>query len=100
MRIDLNYGPPPLVEANGNKAANAGVTNASAGNPLNVEDQAQLSGAHSQIQALVAQAAQLPEIREERVQSLRQAVEGGHYQSNPEKVAGAMLVHMMAGPTA
>jgi flagellar biosynthesis anti-sigma factor FlgM len=100
MRIDLNYGPPPLPEAKGNGAPNPGVTSASAGNLLDVEDQAQLSAAHSQVQAMVAQATQLPEIREERVQSLRQAVQGGHYQPNPEKVAGAMLVHMTAGPAA
>ncbi len=100
MRIDLNYGPPPLPEAKGSAAPNAGVSNAYAGNPLDVEDQTQLSGAHSQVQALVAQASQLPEIREERVQSLRQAVEGGHYQPNPKKVAGAMLEHRMAGPAA
>jgi len=100
MRIDLNYGPPPLPEARGNGAQSVGVTNASAGNLLDVEDQAQLSGAHSQVQALVAQASQLPEMREERVLALRQAVEGGHYESNPEKTAGAMLLHRMGGSAA
>jgi flagellar biosynthesis anti-sigma factor FlgM len=101
MRIDLNPGPQPLPETDRGSAQNsrtAGSSTASSG--LAGEDQAELSGAHAQVQVLVAQASQLPEVREERVQALRQAVQSGHYQSSPEKVAGAMFAHMIAGPAA
>ena len=98
MRIDLNQTPQPLPETNRSSAQNSGAgVNPSVTNALGGEDQAELSGAHVQVQALVAQASQLPEVREERVNALRQAIQGGHYQSSPEKVAGAVFEHMLAG---
>jgi flagellar biosynthesis anti-sigma factor FlgM len=50
------------------------------------------------VEALAAQASQLPEVRQERVQALREAVQSGRYDVNPEQVAGALLAHMTAGP--
>jgi flagellar biosynthesis anti-sigma factor FlgM len=100
MRIDLNHGPQASPETNRSNAQSTGPTNSSARNPLDVEDQAQLSGAHVQVQALVAQASQLPEIRQERVHALRQAIQSGQYQSTPEELAGAMFAHMIDGPAA
>jgi flagellar biosynthesis anti-sigma factor FlgM len=100
MRIDLNPGPQASPETNRSGAQSAGPASASARNPLDLDDQTQLSGAHIQVQALVAQASQLPEIRQERVHALRQAIQSGQYQSNPEKVAGAMFAHMIDGPAA
>jgi anti-sigma28 factor (negative regulator of flagellin synthesis) len=60
------------------------------------EDQAQLSGVHVHIQALVAQALHSPEIRQEKVSALRQAVLGGGYQSTPDQIAQALFDHMVA----
>ena len=98
MRIDLNPTPQPLPETNRSSAQSSGAAvSPSVTNSLGGEDQAELSGAHVQVQALVAQASQLPEVREERVNALRQAIQAGHYQSSPEKVAGAMFEHMIAG---
>ncbi|HEY6769639.1 MAG TPA: flagellar biosynthesis anti-sigma factor FlgM [Candidatus Sulfotelmatobacter sp.] len=54
-------------------------------------DQAQLSGAVTQVAALTAHALQLPEIRQERVQTLRDAVQTGNYAPNPQDVAAAIL---------
>ena len=95
MRIELNNGPQSVPESNRSGAQNAPSGGLSATNGLG-EDQAQLSGAHLQVQALAAQAAQLPEVREERVQALRQAVQSGQYHPSPENVAGAILTHMIA----
>jgi flagellar biosynthesis anti-sigma factor FlgM len=100
MRVDLNQAPQASPETNRSSAQSTGGTSSSARNPLDVEDQAQLSGAHAQVQALVAQASQLPEVRQERVQALRQAIQSGQYQSTPEKVATAMFAHMIYGPAA
>jgi flagellar biosynthesis anti-sigma factor FlgM len=98
MRIDLNHESQPLPETSRSSAQStaAAATSASASQTLGGEDQAELSGAHAQVQALVAQASQLPEIREERVQVLRQAVVDGSYSTNPEDVAGALFAHLLA----
>ena len=100
MRIDFHYGPHAAQENSRTNPQNS----ASAGGPGNVsqpgEDQAQLTGTHAQIAALAAEAAQLPEIREERVQALRAAVNSGEYHADAEKVARAMVAHMVFGPAA
>lgn len=99
MRIDLHNGPNPLPEADSSRAQ-AGSARASLNRVEAAEDQAQFSGAHIQIAALAAQASHLPEIREERVQALRHAVQSGDYAANPENVAGAMLDQMISGAAA
>jgi flagellar biosynthesis anti-sigma factor FlgM len=99
MRIDLNYGTQQVPEGNPsvqNPASNGGASQS----PVIGEDQAQLSGAQVQVEALAGQASQLPEVREERVQALRQAVESGRYQPVSLEVAGAMLTYMVAGSAA
>ena len=97
MRIDFTQGTQSSPETTRTGAQSSAATNnGSAPNGLG-EDEAQLSGAHAQVQALAAQAAQLPEVREQRVQALRQAVQGGQYRPSPEKTAGAVFEHMIAG---
>ncbi|MGA1985058.1 MAG: flagellar biosynthesis anti-sigma factor FlgM [Candidatus Sulfotelmatobacter sp.] len=101
MRIDLNSAPQPLPESSRSSAASeAAAGNSSPSNATGGADQALLSGAHAQVQALVAQASQLPEVRQERVQALRQAIQSGRYQSHPDEVAGAVFAHMTAVPAA
>jgi flagellar biosynthesis anti-sigma factor FlgM len=102
MRIDVNYEPQALSETSRSSAQSAttAAASASASRGLGGEDQTDLSGAHAQVQALVAEASQLPEVREERVQALRQAVERGGYSTSPEAVAGALVGHMLAARTA
>jgi flagellar biosynthesis anti-sigma factor FlgM len=94
MRIDLNQGPQAAPETRAGSVRNAPASSNSGASPLG-EDQAQLSAMHAQAQALTAQAAQLPEIRQERVQALRQAVESGRYRVNSQQLAGAMVAHMV-----
>ena len=96
MRIDANYGPSAVPESPRSNAANSAASGATAPSPAPSEDQAQLSGAHTQVQALVTLASQLPEVRQERVQALRQAVKNGQYQASPGEVAGALLNHLTA----
>jgi flagellar biosynthesis anti-sigma factor FlgM len=96
MRIDPNQIAQALPEssrASGPSPANADAR-ASAGSPLG-EDQAQLSGVHVQVQTLAAQASQLPEIRQEKVNALRQAVLGGSYQPSSTQVAEGLFAHMV-----
>jgi len=100
MRIDLQYGPQQAPESGRSNAQTSSAAAGSLGRLESGEDQAQLSGAHVQVEALATQASQLPEIREERVQTLREAVHSGQYQADPQKVAGALLAHMVFGPAA
>lgn len=101
MRIDFNQGAPPATEANqaNTQQAATSATQVSHSQVMG-QDQAQLSGVHAQVQALAAQAAQLPEVRQEKVTALRQALAAGRYQTDPERVAGAMIAGMIEGPAA
>ncbi len=56
-------------------------------------DEAQLSSSQDQLHTLALQAMQLPEVRSQRVQSLREAIQSGQYQREPAQIAEAMLVN-------
>jgi flagellar biosynthesis anti-sigma factor FlgM len=94
MRIDQNYGPHATPETNPS-GTQKGAGNSPAPSPALGEDQTQLSGAHAQVQALATLAAQLPEIRQEKVQALRLAVSGGQYQVRPHDLATALVAHLV-----
>jgi flagellar biosynthesis anti-sigma factor FlgM len=101
MRIDLNPGAQPLPESgrSGTQNPASAAAQPSAGSALG-EDQAQLSGVHAQIQSLAEQAAQLPEVRQEKVSALREMVLGNSYQPSSEQVAEAVFAHMLVQPAA
>jgi flagellar biosynthesis anti-sigma factor FlgM len=100
MRIDLNREAQVLPEVgrstNQNPSSAAGQS--SAGSAVG-RDQAELSGVYTEIRALAAQAAQLPEAGEEKVSALRQMVLGGSYQPSSEQVAQALFAHMLVQPS-
>jgi flagellar biosynthesis anti-sigma factor FlgM len=104
MRIDANSGAQGLseTEPSGNQSASkmGGQPVAEASGGVLGEDQAELSGTHAQVQALTAQALQFPEIRQEKVNALRQVVQDGSYQPSPDQIAGAMLTDIMVVPAA
>lgn len=96
MRIDPNQIAQALPESSrssGQSPASGGTRTSACSSPG--EDQAQLSGIHAQVQTLTAQAAQLPEIRQEKVNALRQAVLGGSYQPSAAQVAEGLFAHMV-----
>jgi flagellar biosynthesis anti-sigma factor FlgM len=100
MRIDLSQGAQLLPE-NGRLTHSSP---ASVGDGLSAgavgEDQAELSGAHVQAQALAAQVLQFPEIREEKVNALRQVVLGGSYRPESSQIAEAVFAHLLNSPAA
>jgi len=101
MRIDLNHGPQPSLGTDQHSAESTVAASSSSASSVPAgEDQAGLSGTHAQVQALVARAAQLPEVRQERVHALRQTIESELYHPGSEQVAGAMFEHMIAVPGA
>lgn len=99
MRIDANQGEQPLPESGRTTSQNplSAEAHSAAGNAVG-EDQAQVSGAQAQIQALASQAAQLPDFGQEKVSALRQIVLGGSYQPSPQQTAEALFAHMLVQP--
>ena len=87
MRIDGNktIPEPPLTE---NSTAKAG----KASQPSSGEDaSAGVSADSSSLSALTAQAMATPEVRQDRVDALRDAVRNGNYLLDPLQIANAML---------
>jgi negative regulator of flagellin synthesis FlgM len=68
-----------------NQTKSAEVTNTSA------EDKVSLSSKHSEVQALTANLANVPEVRTDRVNELQQKVRSGQYQPDNQKVADAIV---------
>jgi Anti-sigma-28 factor, FlgM len=101
MRIDLNERLQPFAETEvSSPKSMIGAYRALANNASAAEDRAGLPRVHAQVRALVAQAAQLPEVRQERVRALRLTIESGLYCPGPAQVAGAIFEHMITRPTA
>ena len=90
MKIDLNHSTPdPVVtQRGGNNNANAASTsqvhNAA-------DDTASLSFDRASVGSLVSQAMASPDVRQDKVDALRQAISSGQYKVEPTKIAEAML---------
>jgi negative regulator of flagellin synthesis FlgM len=89
MRIDLTNISFHGVERE-DKTRKAG---SKASSTPNVEDKASLSVDSLSVSALQAQAMNAPEIRQDKVEALRQSIENGEYKLEPEKIARAILEH-------
>jgi negative regulator of flagellin synthesis FlgM len=89
MRIDLTN-----IQFNGvereDKTRKAGAS-AKAPSTPNVEDKASLSVDTLSLSSLQAKALAAPEIRQDKVEALRQAIQNGDYRVEPDKVARAIL---------
>ena len=91
MRIDLNPSAMPELgrSAEAVSAANAAdLTKAAA---PNAEDVAHLSSGSDAVQKLKTQLDAVPDVRQQRVDALRQAISDGTYKISPHAVAAAML---------
>ncbi len=89
MRIDLNG-----ISLNGmereDKTKKAGAKPTSS---PNVEDKASLSTDTLSLTSLEATALAAPEVRQDKVEALRQAIQNGEYKVDPQKIAHAILEH-------
>lgn len=61
------------------------------------QDQAQLSIDSNTIQRLQAGLSQVPEIRQDRVDALRQAISNGSYQVSDQQLSNAIASELFAG---
>ena len=90
MRIDLFNSTASQISseqtAQQAKAQNAGKSGQPAG-----EDRATLSSDSTSVGSLVTTALNSPSVRQDKVDALRQAVNSGQYQIDPDKIAAAMI---------
>ena len=99
MRIDFNSGTQPVDESRlgAGQSRNASATSASEAELG--QDETSLSSTHTQVQGLVAQAMHLPEVRQEKVQALRQAVSSGRYRAEAKQTAGSLFANLTVART-
>lgn len=89
MRIDLNQTSASQIASEADpKQVNTGNIAAS---ELSGGDRTTLTSAQQSLSELVSNAMSSPEIRQERVDSLKQAISNGSYDLDPEKIAASMI---------
>jgi len=100
MRVDLrSYGLEPPDKSKAGRAGQAPSSAASPGNAGAGVDQAQFTFDQTRVQALEAQALAQPEIREPKVEALRQAIGKNEYAVSDRQIADAMVTELTGGGT-
>lgn len=96
MRIDPNLQYPNVQADNvqgtkKNVPQSSELETAQDSAQLGADDTVHLSGALGQVQLLKAKLAQTPDVRAEKVASLRQQVQQGTYKPSNEQIANALV---------
>jgi negative regulator of flagellin synthesis FlgM len=97
MRIDLNPSSLPELARSNGAAGAAQPGQPTVGNPADAataattDDVAHLSTGSDAVQRLKTQLDAVPDVRQQRVDALRQAVADGSFQVSPQQIAEAML---------
>lgn len=91
MRIDLNPSATPELDRSKSATSGSKTHDMIQAPSANAEDVAQLSTGSDAIQTLKAQLDNVPEIRQQKVDSLKQAIAQGTYTLHPQQIAAAML---------
>lgn len=90
MRVDLNNSAAGQIgNEPSSKRVNAENFPAQASDGSG--DRTTLTSGSGSVGALVSEAMSSPEVRQDKVQSLQQAISSGQYQLDPDKIAGAMI---------
>jgi negative regulator of flagellin synthesis FlgM len=90
MRIDLNQAAASQI-ANEATPKQVNAENFAASDLGNTGDRTTLTSTQQSLNALVSTAMSSPEIRQDRVDSLKQAISSGQYELDPEKIASSMI---------
>lgn len=90
MRIDLYSSSASQISSEtGSQKASA--QSGAASTVTSGEDRATLTSGSASVASLVSTALTSPEIRQDKVDSLRQAVSSGQYELDPDKIAESIL---------
>jgi len=90
MRIDL-FNPAAAQLPSENSAQPAKAGNSLALNHDGAGDRTTLTSGSTVVSALVGEVMNTPEIRQDKVQNLQQAIASGQYELDPQQIAGAMI---------
>ena len=90
MRIDLTNTQASQIsgQPNSNKVK---TQNGSVADVDGSGDHATLTSGSGSISSLVSEAMSSPDVRQDKVQALQQAIGNGQYKLEPDKIAGAMI---------
>jgi negative regulator of flagellin synthesis FlgM len=89
MRIDLNQAASQIANESNPKPVDA--ENVAASDLANSGDRTTLTSTQQSLNALVSTAMSSPEVRQDRVDSLKQAISDGTYELDPEQIAASMI---------
>jgi negative regulator of flagellin synthesis FlgM len=89
MRIDLNQAASQIANESNPKPVDA--ENVAASDLANSDDRTTLTSTQQSLNALVSTAMSSPEVRQDRVDSLKQAISDGTYELDPEQIASSMI---------
>jgi len=89
MRIDLNQTASQIASENNPKPVDA--ENVAASDLASADDRTTLTSTQQSLNSLVSTAMSSPEVRQDRVDSLKQAISDGTYELDPEKIASSMI---------
>jgi negative regulator of flagellin synthesis FlgM len=90
MRIDL-FNSAASELASERASQNTGTQNAAKSGEPQGEDRATLTSDSASVGSLVSTALSSPEVRQDKVDSLKQAISSGQYELNPGKIAKSII---------
>jgi negative regulator of flagellin synthesis FlgM len=90
MRIDLYNSAASQISSEPNSQQVSAQNTANSGQ-VGTEDRATLTSDSTSVGSLVSTALKSPQVRQDKVDSLRQAVSSGQYQLDPQKIAASMV---------
>jgi flagellar biosynthesis anti-sigma factor FlgM len=90
MRVDIN-GPAASQIASEQSASSKKVADHNRANTQFAEDTTSFSSDTVGLSALTSKAMETPEIRQDKVDSLRQSIQAGSYKIEPDKIADGIL---------
>ena len=93
MRIDLNHKLQNVADIGSSEQSSVRAQNNAVKTNF-ADDRAELSPDQVRAQSLASQANDLPEVRQEKVNALGQAIQQGRYNVTPEQTAEAMMEDM------
>jgi len=91
MRIDLNPAAMPELERSRGSSAASTNSSGSVDSSTQTDDVANLSTGQDAVRTLGAQLRAVPDVRQDVVESLRQAIASGTYRISPDGIAGKMI---------
>lgn len=99
MRIDAALPLPENLQTQKTAGSGPSTSQSSSATVGSSQDQAQLSVDNGTIQQLTASLSQVPDVRQERVEALRQAVSNGTYQVSDQQLSDAIASDMLGKVT-